>query len=69
MQGVQGIRKSGRTRLAAYEEYSILGRCPECREGLVYAGEEGSGADLLLLRDRRGQGGLARGRTGHRRHP
>ena len=25
---------------AAYEEYSILGRCPECREGLVYAGEE-----------------------------
>jgi len=40
MQGVQGILKSGRTRLAAYEEYSILGRCPECREGLVYAGEE-----------------------------
>jgi len=40
MQGVQGILKSGRTRQAAYEEYSILGRCPECREGLVYAGEE-----------------------------
>ena len=40
MQGVQGIMKSGRTRTAAYEEYSILGRCPECREGLVYAGEE-----------------------------
>ena len=40
MQGVQGIQKSGRTRLAAYEEYSILGRCPECREGLVYAGDE-----------------------------
>jgi transcription initiation factor TFIIIB Brf1 subunit/transcription initiation factor TFIIB len=40
MQGVQGILKSGRTKLAAYEEYSILGRCPECREGLVYAGEE-----------------------------
>ena len=39
MQGVQGIR-SGRTRQAAYEGYSILGRCPECREGLVYAGEE-----------------------------
>jgi transcription initiation factor TFIIIB Brf1 subunit/transcription initiation factor TFIIB len=39
MQGVQGIQ-SGRTRTAAYEEYSILGRCPECREGLVYAGEE-----------------------------
>ena len=39
MQGVQGIQKSGRTRLAAYEEYSILGRCPECREGLVCAGE------------------------------
>ena len=35
MQGVQGIQKSGRTKLAAYEEYSILGRCPECREGLA----------------------------------
>ena len=40
MQGVQGTWKSGRTETAAYEEYSILGRCPECREGLVYAGEE-----------------------------
>ena len=40
MQGVQGILRSGRTNLAAYEAYSILGRCPECREGLVYAGEE-----------------------------
>ena len=40
MQWVQGTWKSGRTRTAAYEEYSILGRCPECREGLVYAGEE-----------------------------
>jgi len=40
MQGVQGIQ-SGRTRQAAYEGYSILGRCPECREGLVCAGEEG----------------------------
>ena len=41
MQGVQGIhgRVDGRGQ-AAYEEYSILGRCPECREGLVYAGEE-----------------------------
>ncbi len=38
MQGVQGIQ-SGRTRQAAYEGYSILGRCPECREGLVCAGE------------------------------
>lgn len=41
MQGVQGTWKSGRTRTAAYEEYSILGRCPECKEGLVYSGEEG----------------------------
>ena len=41
MQGVQGIQRSGRTRQAAYEGYSILGRCPECREGLVCAGEEG----------------------------
>ena len=41
MQGVQGIQKSGRTRQAAYEGYSILGRCPECREGLVCAEEEG----------------------------
>jgi len=40
MQGVQGTWKSGRIRTAAYEEYSILGRCPECKEGLVYAGEE-----------------------------
>jgi transcription initiation factor TFIIIB Brf1 subunit/transcription initiation factor TFIIB len=38
MQGVQGIR-SGRTRQAAYDGYSILGRCPECREDLVCAGE------------------------------
>ena len=41
MQGVQGTWKSGRTRTAAYEDYSVLGRCPECREGLVCAGEEG----------------------------
>jgi hypothetical protein len=41
MQGVQGTWKSGRTKLAAYEDYGLLGRCPECREGLVYTGEEG----------------------------
>ena len=41
MQGVQGFLTNGRTRLAAYEEYSILGRCPECRADLVNAGEEG----------------------------
>jgi len=40
MQGVQGTWKSGRTKLAAYEDYGILGKCPECREGLVYTGEE-----------------------------
>ncbi|MGH9920432.1 MAG: hypothetical protein ACRD6W_16380, partial [Nitrososphaerales archaeon] len=40
MQGVQGIQKSGRTKLALYEGYATLGKCPECREGLVYAGEE-----------------------------
>ena len=41
MQGVQVTWKSGRTKLAAYEDYGLLGRCPECREGLVYTGEEG----------------------------
>ncbi len=40
MQGVQGILTNGRTRLAAYEEYGILGKCPECRADLVNAGEE-----------------------------
>ena len=43
MQGVQGIQKSGRTtKLALYERYSTLGKCPECREGLVYAGDAGN---------------------------
>ncbi|MDA4131876.1 MAG: hypothetical protein OK454_01945 [Thaumarchaeota archaeon] len=41
MQGVQGFLTNGRTKVAAYEEYSILGRCPECRADLVNAGEEG----------------------------
>ena len=41
MQGVQGYLTNGRTKVAAYEEYSILGRCPECRADLVNAGEEG----------------------------
>jgi transcription initiation factor TFIIIB Brf1 subunit/transcription initiation factor TFIIB len=40
MQGVQGTWKSGLRRQAAYEGYSVLGKCPECREGLVYAGGE-----------------------------
>ena len=40
MQGVQGTGRVDGRGQAAYEEYSILGRCPECREGLVYAGEE-----------------------------
>jgi len=42
MQGVQGFLTNGRTKLAVYEEYSLLGRCPECRADLVSAGEEGS---------------------------
>jgi transcription initiation factor TFIIIB Brf1 subunit/transcription initiation factor TFIIB len=42
MQGVQGILKSGRTRLAAYEDYA-LGRCPECRGSLVRMHEEDGG--------------------------
>jgi len=41
MQGVQGYLTNGRTRLAAYEEYIILGKCPECRADLVNTGEEG----------------------------
>ena len=42
MNGVQGFQTSGSTttRLAAYEAYSILGVCPECRGTLVSAGEE-----------------------------
>jgi hypothetical protein len=42
MQGVQGILKSGRTRLAAYENY-VLDRCPECRADLVRTNEEDGG--------------------------
>jgi transcription initiation factor TFIIIB Brf1 subunit/transcription initiation factor TFIIB len=42
MQGVQGILKSGRTRLAAYENYA-LDRCPECRANLVRTNEEDGG--------------------------
>jgi len=41
MQGVQGYLTNGRTRLAVYEAYSILGKCPECRADLVNTGEEG----------------------------
>jgi transcription initiation factor TFIIB len=41
MQGVQGCLKSGIARQAAYEDYSVLGRCPECRGNLTSAGEEG----------------------------
>ena len=41
MQGVQGFLTNGRTRMAVYEAYSILGKCPECRADLVNAGEEG----------------------------
>ena len=40
MQGVQGYLKSGAARLAAYEEYGALGRCPECRGNVSGAGEE-----------------------------
>ena len=40
MQGVQATWKNGQTKVAAYEDYGLLGRCPECREGLVYTGEE-----------------------------
>jgi transcription initiation factor TFIIIB Brf1 subunit/transcription initiation factor TFIIB len=41
MQGVQGCLKSGIARQAAYEDYSVLGKCPECRGNLTSAGEEG----------------------------
>jgi len=40
MQGVQGYLTSGAARLAAYEDYSALGKCPECRASLTSAGEE-----------------------------
>jgi transcription initiation factor TFIIB len=41
MQGVQGCLKSGIARQAAYEDYSVLGKCPECRGDLTSAAEEG----------------------------
>ncbi len=41
MQGVQGFLTDGRTKLDAYEDYSISGRCPECRGDLVNTGEDG----------------------------
>src|ERR1700733_3176790 len=44
MQGVQGYLTSGAARLAAYEEYAVLGRCPECRGNLIGPGE---GAELV----------------------
>ena len=40
MQGVQGYLTSGAAKLAAYEDYSAFGRCPECRANLTSAGEE-----------------------------
>jgi len=40
MQGVQGIPANERARAAAYEEYAVLRRCPECRGHLVEAGDE-----------------------------
>ncbi|MDG7006655.1 MAG: hypothetical protein JRN06_00255 [Nitrososphaerota archaeon] len=40
MQWVQGTPTNGRTKAAAYEEYALLRRCPECRGHLVEAGEE-----------------------------
>jgi transcription initiation factor TFIIIB Brf1 subunit/transcription initiation factor TFIIB len=40
MQGVQGYLTSGAAKLAAYEDYSALGKCPECRANLTSAGEE-----------------------------
>ena len=40
MQGVQGLPTNARAKAAAYEEYAVLRRCPECRGHLVEAGEE-----------------------------
>ena len=40
MQRVPGIMTDARTKAAAYEEYAILRKCPECRGHLVEAGEE-----------------------------
>jgi transcription initiation factor TFIIIB Brf1 subunit/transcription initiation factor TFIIB len=40
MQRVPGITTDARTKAAAYEEYAVLRRCPECRGHLVEADEE-----------------------------
>ncbi|MDG6903123.1 MAG: hypothetical protein JRM80_14355, partial [Nitrososphaerota archaeon] len=40
MDRVQAIPTNARAKAAAYEEYAILRRCPECRGHLVEAGEE-----------------------------
>ena len=40
MQRVPGITTDARAKAAAYEEYAVLRRCPECRGHLVEAGEE-----------------------------
>ncbi len=40
MDRVQAIPTNVRAKAAAYEEYAILRRCPECRGHLVEAGEE-----------------------------
>jgi len=40
MEWVQGIPTYARAKAAAYDEYAVLRRCPECRGHLVEAGEE-----------------------------
>ena len=40
MDRVQAIPTDARAKAAAYEEYAVLRRCPECRGHLVEAGEE-----------------------------
>ena len=40
MQGVQGIPANVRAKAAAYEEYAVLRRCPECRGHITEAGDE-----------------------------
>ena len=40
MQRVQGFPTDVRTKAAAYEEYAVLKRCPECRGHLVEEGAE-----------------------------
>jgi transcription initiation factor TFIIIB Brf1 subunit/transcription initiation factor TFIIB len=49
MRGVQGILRSGRTRLASYENYA-LDRCPECRANLVRTNEEEDGGERACSR-------------------